>query len=285
MPYLGGGLGIALIFSLISGRSLRHGKVPHIALALLTFSVGILIATFCTPDVKEANAVLLDAAPNSMAPLWMLPVMLFGFLLCPYLDITFHHARQQLDTKKNGRLGFSIGFIGFITYMILLTARYAGAIADAVDGTCVAPIATPWLATGILIHILCQWLFTVRVHLHRIGTLPGARSKRPILLLLALAAGLTGFLAAQLPSYAGLTGGEIIYRIFMSAYGLVFPAYVLYRVVMKKKIGLMTLWIMIALASPMFWMGFIERQPLWLIPGMGLILLGALIQQRNKGFP
>ncbi|MBC8205978.1 MAG: hypothetical protein ISR85_00165 [Kiritimatiellales bacterium] len=276
--YLAGGIGLSFLFALISQRGNRRGQAPQIALALLLFSLGVFIATICTPDVQKANTALLASADHSMAPLWMLPVMLFGFLLCPYLDITFHHARQQLDTEKNGRLGFSIGFIGFFTFMILLTTRYAGVIANAADGTCLAPIATPWLATGILIHILCQWLFTVRAHLDRIQTLPGAKSKRPLLLALALLSGLAGFLATRLPSHAGLAGGEIVYRLFMSAYGLLFPVYVLYRVVIKKKIGLPTLWIMIALASPLFWMGFIERQPIWLVPGMGLILLGIFIR-------
>jgi len=280
-PYLAGGIGIAFVFALISNRGIRRGQAPQVALALLTFSLGILIATTCTPDVQESNAALFNSTPNSMAPLWMLPVMLFGFLLCPYLDITFHHARQQLDTKKNGRLGFSIGFAGFFSFMILLTTRYAGAMAGAMDGTGVASIATPWLATGLLIHILCQWIFTVRAHLDRLQTLPGAKSKQPVLLLLALLAGIAGFLTIHLPSYAGLTGGEIIYRLFMSAYGLGFPAYVLYRVVMKRKPGLPTLWILIALASPLFWMGFIERQPIWLIPGMTLVLLGIFIPRIN----
>ena len=27
--------------------------------------------------------------------LWLVPVMIFGFALCPYLDITFHRARQM----------------------------------------------------------------------------------------------------------------------------------------------------------------------------------------------
>jgi len=289
-PYLAGGIGIVLFFALISRRGIRRGQAPQIALTLLIFSLGVLIATTCTPDVQESNAALFDSAPTSLAPLWMLPVMLFGFLLCPYLDITFHHARQQLDTKKNGRLGFSIGFIGFFSFMILLTARYAGAMAGAMDGamdgTGFAPIATPWLATGILIHILCQWGFTVRVHLKHIQTLPGAKSKQPVLLLLALIAGVAGFLTIHLPSYAGLTGGEIVYRLFMSAYGLGFPAYVLYRVVMARKnktpIGMPTLWIAIALASPLFWMGFIERHPLWLIPGMALVLLGAFIPRPKR---
>ncbi len=285
-PYLVGGIGISFLFSFISNRGIRRGKAPQIAVALLTFSVGVLIATICTPDVREANAALLSASSTSLAPLWMLPVMLFGFLLCPYLDITFHHARQQLGTKKNGRLGFSIGFIGFFSFMILLTTRYAGAIAGAMNGTCVAPIETPWLATGILIHILCQWLFTVRAHLDRLQTLPGAMSKRPLLLALAFLSGLAGFLTIRLPSHAGLTGGEIVYRLFMSAYGLGFPAYVLYRIIMTRKDKFSShpaiLWIMMALASPMFWMGFIERQPLWLIPGMGLIILGALLRRPKR---
>ena len=25
--------------------------------------------------------------------LWLAPVIVFGFLLCPYLDLSFHHAR------------------------------------------------------------------------------------------------------------------------------------------------------------------------------------------------
>lgn len=273
------GLGIAILFALILNWNHRRGRTPQVALALLTFSLGVWVATICMPEPKDANALFLASPPQSMAPLWMLPVMLFGFLLCPYLDITFHHARQQLDTKKNGRLGFTIGFVGFFSFMILLTTRYAGIITGTMDGACLAPIHSPWLATGILIHILCQWIFTVHVHLDRMQTLPGAKPKQLLLLGIVLLSGLIGFFAIRIPSYAGLTGGEIVYRLFMSAYGLIFPAYVLYRVVIKKKIRLTTLWTLIALASPLFWMGFIERQPGWLVPGMALLLIGAFIRR------
>lgn len=275
--FIAGGFVLIAAFGLFSRGALRRARAPHLAVALITFSLGVLIATFCTPDVKEANAALFSASTTSLAPLWMLPVMLFGFLLCPYLDATFHHARQQLDTQKNGRLGFTIGFVGLFSFMILLTTRYAGVIRGALDGTDFVPIASPWLATAILIHMLCQWIFTVRVHLDRIGTLPGAQKKQPILIALALLSGVVGFLTIILPSYAGLTGGEIVYRLFMSAYGLGFPAYVLYRVLIKKTAP-SALWIAIAVATPLFWMGFIERQSIWLIPGMGLLLLGALIR-------
>ena len=281
-PYLYGVLGVFTVFTLLSGRAVRIGRAPQLALALLALSFGVLIATFFTPDAAEANAVLFDLEPCSIAaPLWMFPVMIFGFVLCPYLDITFHHARQQLDSQNNGRIGFTIGFVVFFTFMILLTTRYAGAIVGALDGTSFVPITTPWLAAGILTHILCQWVFTVRVHLDRIRTLPNAPSKRPMLWILTLGAGLLGVFTLKLPSHAGLSGGEIVYRTFMSAYGLLFPSYMLYLVLMARKnksaFNLRIMWLAAALASPMFWLGFMEHQTLCLVPGMGMVILGALV--------
>ncbi len=280
--YLIGVGGIVVAFLVLSDQALRRDRMPQLAAGLLTLSLGVLIATYCTPDVKQSSAALINSAPKTLAPLWMLPAMIFGFLLCPYLDVTFHHARQQLDTQKNGRFGFTLGFVGFFAPMILLTTRYSGVIAGALDGADFIPIATPWLAAALLAHILCQWLFTVRVHLDRIRTLPNAKAKQPLLIGVIILAAVIGFLAIKLPTYAGLTGGELIYRTFMSAYGLLFPAYVLYRIVKKKPVGLATLWIAIALATPLFWFGFMERQAIWLIPGMTIVLLGAFSKPWKK---
>jgi hypothetical protein len=278
--YLAGVGGAVAVFLLLSSRALRRNKMPQLAVGLLVVSLGVLVATLFMPDTKEANALFIRPALSASAPLWMLPVMLFGFLLCPYLDITFHHARQQLDTKKNGRLGFSIGFVGFFVFMILLTTRYAGVIVGALDGSRALPPVTPWLAAAILTHMFCQWVFTVRVHLDRIRTIPAAQKKRPQLMLLLLISAGIGAIAIKLPGYAGLSGGEVIYRGFMSAYGLLFPAYMLYRVVLARKgkapLSVLMMWIAIALASPMFWIGFIERQTIWLIPGMVIVLLGPI---------
>ncbi len=272
VPYFAGAAGLCSAFVFLLGKSIRRGRTPQLALLLLIVSLGVLVGTFVTPDVQESNRSLLAAAPRSLAPLWMLPVMVFGFMLCPYLDITFHHARQQLDTRRNGRLGFTLGFVGFFALMILLTTRYAGVIAGALDGSLQMPIITPWLAVGILVHLLCQWLFTVRVHVDRIRTLPGSGSKQSMLLAMVVLSGVVGYFAIKLPDYVGLSGGEIIYRCFMGAYGLVFPAYILYRVVAGHRSPIM--WIAIVLAFPLFWLGFIERQTIWLIPGLGLVFLG-----------
>ena len=278
--FLAGVIGIAIAFWAAFEYALRSRRAPQLAVALLIFSLGVLIATFCTPDVKEANSALLRSAPRSLAPLWMLPVMIFGFSLCPYLDVTFHHARRELDTKKNGRVGFTLGFVGFFSFMILLTTRYAGVMTSALDGSSV-PVLSRWLAAGILTHILCQWIFTVRVHLDRIPTIPGSAAKRPLLVGLMFVSGLIGCFAFKFPVYAGLAGGDVVYRCFMSAYGLVFPTYVLYRVIMafRGRAGIRpsATWIAMALASPMFWLGFVEQQAIWLVPGVGILLLGAVV--------
>ena len=96
---------------------------------------------------------------------------------------------------------------------------------------------------------------------------------------------LIGLIAHRLPAHAGLVGGEIIYRLFLSAYGLIFPIYILYRVIARRKNpsgGLSFMWIAMALALPLFWVGFIERQTIWLIPGMALVFLGVFVQLKKR---
>lgn len=282
--YLAGSLFLIGLFALIASRAVRRGAAPQTAFALLLFSVCVLVGTTFSSELQAANASLQESVQPSAAPLWMLPVMLFGFLLCPYLDITFHYARQQLESTKKSRMGFTVGFVGFFTFMILLTTRYAGTLAGAMNGLEGSPPIGPWLASGILIHILCQWFFTVSVHLERIRTLPEAESKKTRLAVVLVMAGIIGILAPGLPAYRGLLGGEIGYRLFMSAYGLIFPAYMLYRVIDRRKTsigGQRTMWVAIALAAPFFWMGFIERQAFWLFPGMALIICLAIIQPKR----
>lgn len=279
------GAGGAFVFLL--RQALKKGRTPQLALLLFLFSFSVLVATYLLPDTQISNANLISSTQNIKIPLQMLPVMIFGFLLCPYLDITFHHARQQLDTRQQGRRGFTIGFVAFFSFMILLTTRYAGVMTGAMDGTPFTPIASRWLSIALLIHILFQWIFTVRVHLDRIQTLPFNTKKQPLLLGLLICAGIIGYFATQLPSYAGLTGGEIIYRIFLSAYGLIFPTYMLYRVLIDRQksspLEHKTLLITIFAAFPFFGMGFINRQTFWLIPGLSIIFIGALLlKRRNK---
>ncbi len=282
--------GVVIAFAIISRQALRFNRMPRLAAVLLTFSIATLIATFIFPDIALATNEMVKTAPlaGSIAPLWMLPVMLFGFALAPYLDITFHHARQELDSQRNGRIGFTIGFVLFFALMIVLTTRYSGVMSWALTGepypdTMILPA---WLSAALVIHILAQWVFTVRVHLHSIRTIPGAQSKQALLFIVMLIAGLIGLGAMKLPDYATLTGGEIVYRSFMGFYGLVFPTFITYRFIQfkadDKPISPIAAWIAIVIAMPMFWIGFMQRENIWLIPGVGVVALGAMVQLMGR---
>ncbi|MGJ8636166.1 MAG: hypothetical protein ACSHX5_04935 [Phycisphaerales bacterium] len=285
--YLFGAGAIAVAFAISSGRLIRRGLAPQLAMVLWIVSAAVLVALVVMPDAKPALDVLIEQPRTASGVEWFVPVSIFGFLMCPYLDVTFHHARQNLSTKSAGRIGFTIGFCVFFALMIVLTTRYAGVIAAGMrgDGGTLA-ISTPWLAAAVLVHLFCQWIFTVRVHLDRMRTLTSdAMSAQRALFGVILVSGVAGYLVPRMGEFAGLTSGEIVYRCFLTFYGLVFPAYMLYRVVRKHSVGdtgkiplqRWMMWLAIGVAAPMFWMGFIERQSVWLGPGFIVVFCGAFV--------
>jgi len=88
------------------------------------------------------------------------PVCMFGFLLCPYLDITFHATRQALPAAA-ARKAFSLGFGVFFLLMIIFSAIYAQPLAGALMGGVALP-AIAVLAIGL--HMIGQIAFTMAVH-------------------------------------------------------------------------------------------------------------------------
>lgn len=246
------------------------------AVGLLAFSAIVLGAV-----IVRVGLHLPDAAPTrpDHALLWLAPVCIFGFALCPYLDRTFLAARVELGSHSS-RTAFTLGFAVFFAAMILLTFAYAPLLIRTLGGH-VAPVI---IAAPLLAHILFQAGFTVAAHT-RCGE-PRRNldySRMSVLLLSALA----GVLVRFLPQHAGLDAGEIIYRLFMGLYGLVFPAYV-WLVVIPTRHGMPTAgsparlhmmrvyYAAVGIALPMFWKGFIERQELFLAPGLAIVLFARL---------
>jgi hypothetical protein len=108
------------------------------------------------------------------------------------------------------------------------------------------------------------------------------------LLILAQIALFLGLAANLFPRYHGLDPGELIYRLFMAFYGLVFPAYVWVCMVRGRdgqsevtpaKIRAMAIGILVA--APMFWMGFIENKMAWLVPGMAPVIFSRFLISRT----
>lgn len=206
-------------------------------------------------------------------------VACLGFLLCPYLDLTFHRARQSTDPRA-GAVAFAAGFVGPFLLMILFTLAYAALLEY--GGSTVA-------LRLLGLHMAVQSGFTVAVHLRSVrqqsrGVWPWGALLVAAIIAIALAAG--GSRPADLP---GVRGGEGVYRCFMVFYGLAFPTYVWLFMAGRRTGGRAAgplLVSAIAFALPFYAMGFLFGPMVWILPGVGVVLaaglLGSVLTSRER---
>lgn len=278
--------GAAVAFVLVAGI-LRRTNAHVLAVGLWMLSAATLAVFAGDPGAVEPPTRAFFAS-DDVGLLWLAPVMMFGFALCPYLDATFHRARQR-QRKSDAMVSFTLGFGVLFAAMIGLTLAYAGLFIAAWDADpATVPAVSTTLGTLLLVHMLLQALFTVGVHFHRldagIGTGAGHAG---VTLACVVAAGL-GWLHPSLPRVGGLEGGEVAYRVFMAFYGLLFPAYVWIAMIPTRdghsgfggQTGRRKRWtwaFAVGVAAPMYWLGFVARQELWLALGLGVVLAARLV--------
>lgn len=277
----------SIAFILAAGFATRRG--PGRALAALVWAVGagLLVATFTSPAISPPTDAYLTASDPGV--LWLAPVCVFGFALCPYLDATFLRARGS-TSPAGSRLAFTLGFGALFFTMILLTLRYAGFFASTgiLNPNPPARLAiAPWLGFWLLVHLVAQLVFTVEVHYERLAAMP-TRLAQGAALPAVLAAALLGFFWRELPMVGGMSSGEVLYRVFMSFYGLVFPAYVWLCMIPTRgghagvagSLGKRKLAVLagaVALAAPAYWVGFVLGHEVWLGAGLAVVLLSRLL--------
>lgn len=278
-------------WAITSGRIVRAGAAPRAAAALWIVGLATLIAALAMPDaLTPTTAAMIETPTHPTAAMWLMPVSVFGFVLCPYLDLTFLLARERTQGVTGGRIAFGLGFWLFFPVMIAFTAVYAGPLIAVLEGRAPAQVA-PWAGAAVIFHMIAQWVFTVRVHSDRLIELgkpvPGEPESSgfwhdpytlPIALAACIGSGLLGVVAAGLPGHAGMSAGEIFYRGFLGAYGLLFPVYVWARMVPRRRPPAHAAWIgACVLATPFYWMGFVERDGVWLAPGILIALVVPLL--------
>ena len=256
------------------------------AILALLISLAVLAVGFAHGDLPfVAQAV----APNRLPPIDLLPLAIvcaFGFLFCPYLDLTFHAARRDLG-KNESRLAFSVGFGVVFFSMIIATLCYSLWIAQTfaqLDGNSPALILTRFdrvndsrIALILAIHFIVQSSFTVAVHGSQILKRTRGFTLIPASLFIfgSIAAIWLGLLGNS-ATYHGLGLGEVVYRCFLGFYGLLFPAYVWLQIVPPRRSNQLFAAAVI-FATPMMWLAFVERQYLWTIPAVAICLLAKLI--------
>ena len=295
--WLAPGPWVALLLLPMVGMAIPQARrriapwLPAIGVAAVVLSWGAFSAA------GRLDGAWLDVTPNTlperlpMSDLWFLaPGFLTGFALCPYLDPTFHRARQA-TSPVTGRLAFVFGFGVVFFSMIVFTLMYSGVLRPLIDsnvgGDGTVGIVPPWRAV-LGIHIGVQVFFTVTVHLRELfrdaecRPVAAADSPHPVvshaatprrhllalLLILPVAFALLG--QPHAATAAGITAGEWGYRLFILTYGVFFPGYVLLCMLPTLRprtdaFRLQVFWIAAVLGTPLCVMGLITGPMAWLL--------------------
>jgi hypothetical protein len=215
------------------------------------------LVTLAVIGLGELSTIPATGLRNPQQAAWLAPVLFFGFLLCPYLDLTFHRTIREAPSRH----AFAVFGVAF-SLMLVLTCVYRDHLALAI-----VPFA----------HIIAQSVFTIAAHLRELHLEGGDEPRRNAWLALVLAVP-----AMLLP----LAGGEDVYLRFLAFYGLIFPAWVVLfvgpgrRPALTPKILLAYAGVMLV-SLPFYELGFIHGH-MWLVPiPVAAIILWAAIASRR----
>lgn len=291
-------LGVLGVSAMVVGVAATRASLPLASIVMWIVSLGtgaMVMWAGAWDDFWHTRAANSFRSLRTNELLMLAPACVLGFALCPYLDATFLHARRQLG-RTASRVAFGVGFGVFFLVMILFTLGYSAAVRPLL-----VPIsgggAEPRIAIALWSHLLLQSVFTIAVHLRavprevqaRLNNAPRRLGNRTAVVLGVIggAALIGAGYATGDYNYRSMMLGEVLYRVFMSFYGLVFPAYVLICMIPtghgeRVHSGLgggtgrvkLRVWLAsVVVATPFYWLGFIDRLEEWLIPGL-LVLAG-----------
>lgn len=221
---------------------------------------------------------------------WLAPVCALGFALCPFLDPTFHQACQgawRAGGPGASRRAFSLGFLVLFPLMIGFTLLYAPALLAGATrgqlGTSPPSLAPPIVA----FHMALQAAVTAALHLPhaRRAASPAVPRTRDSNLIAALVLVALAVLAA----FASARTFEVTYRLFMSFYALVFPAYVWICMAPTFRAPeapgrrrLFAFACAVVVAAPFLGLGFLRGEHWALGPGVLVVLLARLAAGRGE---
>jgi len=210
---------------------------------------------------------------RSQPELWgLLPLLCLGFLLSPYLDLTFHRARQETPSTH----AFAIFGLAFLSVLCFVTSYYN--------------IDSPAPFGLVVLFWFFQVVFTVGAHLRELHATnqpsPNRWGSTPWLLAIALLpiAGvwITWWLGGHRAEDWLL---EDTYLRFLAFYGLAVPAWVLAfmgprRPARRTRMTMMILAAAIIAALPLAEIGMIHSATWWLLGSVLVICAAALLLPR-----
>ncbi len=273
--------GVLALMVLVAGRA-DNLRDTYTALLIFAVSIGLFIYAQTTGDLwTHLDAATFIPRLTTLDLYFFAPAAIFGFALCPYLDLTFHRARQS-TTPGTGKAAFTVGFCGVFFSMIVFSLGYAGALANATGhiGLDLARLLWPVL----LVQLVVQGAFTAAVHIRSLTVKVSGRAEFGLFITLALGLmlGLGALLMDGEPGpwvkwdfVTSIT--ELIYRLFLLLYGTVFPAYVFlcmiptYRQV-SHKAKICVFAVAATLSYPLACVAFIANRSMWVLAIFAVIV-------------
>lgn len=211
---------VLLMLAAIARIVIKRTGYSVAAIVLWFLSVVIFIYSLVAQPNVKAAAMLADqlTAINPQA-LYALPLLALGFLLCPYLDLTFHKVVQAADpkAKQGNRLSFLIGFPVLFATLMIFSLLYADTAKQLLLNPRDMFIQHTMLIKNLLLYFILQACFTSMVHWHEV--------KNHITHKQSVGVGCLVTVAVALGFFASVEINEITYRLFMSFYGIIAPAY------------------------------------------------------------
>lgn len=262
----GAALGVVLILAMslggLGGPALRGlALVAYLGVWLMLFFASRTGSTITLPPASG----LLRTVDLAL----LLPVICFGFLLCPHLDLTIHRVRQELP-GRTGTAAFVLGFGVLFLGMIVVSLLYATRMSE----------GSYSLYTIAILGLQC--VFTCAVHLRELFErgVVFSRAAEPfsleaqrrrtaasaaiattclVVVVLIVAAIAEGWVGRYLSGK--MSPREMIYKCFLGAYALVFPAWawiVAWRPTPSRRVRFAVFCIAMLPAAPCLWMGLLQ---------------------------
>ncbi len=242
-------------------------------------SVGLLLALIQRLEPAPAS-LWATSGSQGIALALMSPLVIIGFALCPYLDLTFHLARSEA-TGAPGTRAFIIGFGVMFFAMIVGTAFYAPVIIGWLGGS----QPTGSVAALLAIHIVVQAGVTLGLHGRALGEAGAwaSPSARGTTVGVCVLTGLVAIIGSGAGSglVENMTAPEVVYRLFIGFYGLIFPAYVLIVGTLpadgtwrERRIRVLIFAFCVGVGAPMAFMAFIMRMEAWSVLAALVLLAG-----------
>jgi hypothetical protein len=209
--------------------------------------------------------------------LWLAPAWIFGFACSPWLDLTFHRARQSMN-RADARAAFTLGFGVLFSMVLLLTVAYSGWLVIGLDR-----LKYPELAMILSIYWIVQSCLTCALHVQQLARVERRMPMRQFFAFSALlvAAVALGIFDRSDLQYHGIPLGEMVYRMFMGFYGLIVPAYVWLRMIGPRR-SMLRVWTVIAVAAPLYWLGFAAEMFAFIVPGIAVVVLAKFLPEGRR---